>query len=65
MVKEQETLAELRRLINEQFRTLQGRLSDAHLIQCSLRAERIKQLFDAVRRSSSQPFGVSKTANSS
>ena len=58
-VKEQETLTEVRRLINEQFRTLQGRLSDADLIQCTLRAERIKQLFEAVRHSSSQPALVS------
>jgi hypothetical protein len=32
IVKEQETLVEVRRLINEQIRTLQGRLSDAGLI---------------------------------
>jgi len=36
--QEQETLADVRRLINEQFRTLQGRLSDTDLIQCTLRA---------------------------
>jgi len=52
MVKEQETLADVRRLINEQFRMLQGRLSDADLIQCTLRAERIKQLLEAVQHSS-------------
>lgn len=64
MVKKEDTLAEVRRLINEQSRSLQGRLSDADLIQCTLRAERIKQLFEAVNQSSSQPFGVSKTASS-
>jgi hypothetical protein len=47
--QEQETLADVRRLINEQFRTLQGRLSDADLIQCTLRAARIKQLLEAIR----------------
>jgi len=57
--KEQETLAEVRRLIDEQFRTLQGRLLDADLIQCTLRAERIKRLLEAVRQSSSQPALVS------
>jgi hypothetical protein len=57
--KEQETLAEVRRLIDEQFRTLQGRLQDADLIQCTLRAERIKQLLEAVRQSPSQPALVS------
>jgi hypothetical protein len=57
--KEQETLAEVRRLIDEQFRTLQGRLQDADLIQCTLRAERIKRLLEAVRQSSSQPALVS------
>jgi len=50
-----EVLADVRRLINEQFRALQGRLSDADLTQCTLRAERIKQLLEAVRHSSSQP----------
>jgi hypothetical protein len=59
MVKEQEALAEMRRLINEQSRALQGRLSDADLIQCTLRAERIKQLFEAARHSSGQPGLVS------
>jgi hypothetical protein len=57
--KEQETLAEVRRLIDEQFRALQGRLSDANLFQCTLRAELIKQLLEAVRHSSSQPALVS------
>ena len=55
MLKEQETLSELRRLINAQSRTLQGRLSDFDLIQCTLRAERIKQLLEAVLQESSQP----------
>jgi hypothetical protein len=55
MVTEQETLADVRRLINEQSRMLQGRLSDADLIQCALRAERIKQLLEAVQHSSSPP----------
>jgi hypothetical protein len=59
MVKEQETLADVRRLINEQFRMLQGRLSDADLIQCTLRAERIRQLLEAVQHSSSPPTLVS------
>jgi hypothetical protein len=53
--QEQETLADVRRLINEQFRTLQGRLSDADLIQCTLRAERIKQLLEANRLNGSVP----------
>ena len=53
--KEQETLAEVRRLIDAQFRALQGRLSEDNLIQCTLRAEQIKQLLEAVRHSSSQP----------
>jgi hypothetical protein len=44
MVKEQETLAEVQRLINEQCRALQGRLSDTDLAQCKLRDERIRQL---------------------
>ena len=55
MLNEQETLSELRRLINAQSRALQGRLSDVVLVQCTLRAERIKQLFEAVRHESSQP----------
>jgi len=59
MVKGQETLAEVRRLINEQFRSLRGRLSEADLIRCTLRAERIKQLFEAVQQSSSQSAVVS------
>ncbi len=59
MVKEQETLTEVGRLINEQSRLLQGRLSDADLIQCTLRAERINQLLESVRHSSSQPPLVS------
>jgi len=46
------TLVELCLLINDQFRMLQGRLSDADLIQCTLRAERIKQLLEAVQHSS-------------
>ena len=53
------TLVELCLLINDQFRMLQGRLSDADLIQCTLRAERIKQLLEAVQHSSSQPTLVS------
>jgi hypothetical protein len=60
MVKEQETLTEVGGLINEQSRLLQGRLSDADLIQCTLRAERINQLLlESVRHSSSQPPLVS------
>ena len=55
IVEEQETLPEVRRLINEQSRALQGRLSNTDLIQCTLRAERIKQLFEMVRHSSGQP----------
>jgi hypothetical protein len=55
MVKEQETLTEVSRLIKEQFCTLQGRLSDDDLIQCTLRAERINRLLEAVRNLSSQP----------
>jgi hypothetical protein len=55
MTNEQETLTEARRLINKQFRTLQVRLSDADLIQCTLRAERINQLLEAARNLSSQP----------
>jgi hypothetical protein len=34
---------------------LQGRLSDADLAHCTARAEQIKQLIEAARRSSSQP----------
>jgi len=48
------TLVEVGRLINEQFRMLQGRLSDADLIQCNSRAEQIKQLLEAARHSSGQ-----------
>jgi hypothetical protein len=55
MIKERETLAEVHILINEQFRMLQGRLSDADLTHCAARAEQIKQLLEAARRSSSQP----------
>ena len=47
--KEQEILAELRRLIEEQFRSLQGRLSEADSVQCARRAERIRQLFDQLK----------------
>lgn len=56
------TLAEVRRLINDQFRMLQGRLSDADLLQCNSRAERIKQLLEAARHSSSQPLLSEKSA---
>jgi hypothetical protein len=59
MIKERETLAEVLILINEQFRMLQGRLSDADLTQCTARAEQIKQLLEAARRPSSQPAVVS------
>jgi hypothetical protein len=55
MIKEREPLAEVLILINDQFRMLQGRLSDADLTQCTSRAERIKQLIEAARRPSSQP----------
>jgi len=50
------TLVELRRLINEQFRMLQGRLSDADLSRYNCRAEQIKQLLEAARHSSGQPL---------
>ncbi len=50
------TLTEVGRLIKEQFRMLQGRLSDADLIQCNSRAEQIKQLLEAARHSSGQPL---------
>lgn len=59
MVKEREIFAEVLILINEQFRMLQGRLTDADLTQCTSRAEQIKQLLEAARRSSSQPALVS------
>ncbi len=49
-------LVELRLLINDQFRMLQGRLSDADLIQCNSRSEQIKQLLEAARHSSGQPL---------
>ena len=55
MLKEQKTLSELRRLINAQSRTLEGRLSDVDLIRYTLRAERIKELFEALGHESSQP----------
>jgi len=65
MVKERETLDEVLRLINEQFRMLQGRLSDADLTQCTSRAEQIKQLIEAARHSSSKPaLSVPKIGNS-
>jgi hypothetical protein len=51
-----DTLVELRVLINDQFRMLQGRLSDADLVQCNSRAEQIKQLLDAARHPSGQPL---------
>jgi hypothetical protein len=50
------TLVELCSLINEQFRLLQGRLSDADLSLCNSRAEEIRQLLEAARHSSSQPL---------
>lgn len=59
MIKERETLAEVLILINDQFRMLEGRLSDADLTHCTARAEQIKQLIEAARRSSSQPALVS------
>jgi hypothetical protein len=55
-LKAETTLTEAGRLINEQFRVLQGRLSDADLIQCNSRAEQIKQLLEAARHSSGQPL---------
>jgi hypothetical protein len=65
MVKDREALDEVLRLINVQFRMLQGRLSDAELTQCTSRAELIKQLIEAARHSSSHPaLSVPKTANS-
>lgn len=51
-----DTLVELCVMINDQFRRLQGRLSDADLIQCNSRAEQIKQLLEAARHSSGQPL---------
>jgi hypothetical protein len=51
-----DTLVELCVLINDQFRMLQGRLSDADLIQCNSRAEQIKHLLEAARHSSGQPL---------
>jgi hypothetical protein len=51
-----DTLVELCVLINDQFRMLQGRLSDADLVQCNSRAEQIKQLLDATRHPSGQPL---------
>src|SRR5258705_12170343 len=53
------TLVELCLLINDQFRMLQGRLTDADLIQCNSRAEQIKQLLEVARHSSSQPAVLS------
>ena len=49
-------LVELCVMINDQFRMLQGRLSDADLIQCNSRAEHIKQLLEAARHLSGQPL---------
>jgi hypothetical protein len=49
-------LVELCRLINEQFRMLQGRLSDADLSRCNSRAEHIKQLLETARHSSGRPL---------
>ena len=53
------TLVELCLLINDQFRMLQGRLTDADLIKCNSRAEQIKQLLEVARHSSSQPAVLS------
>jgi hypothetical protein len=50
------TLVELCRLINAQFRMLQGRLSDADLSLCNSRAEEIRQLLKAARHLSGQPL---------
>ena len=49
-----DTLVELCVLINDQFRMLQGRLSDADLVQCNSRAEQIKQLLETARHPSGQ-----------
>jgi hypothetical protein len=51
-----DTLVELCVLINDQFRMLQGRLSDADLVQCNSRAEQIKQLLDAARHPAGEPL---------
>jgi hypothetical protein len=51
-----DTLVELCVLINDQFRMLQGRLSDADLIQCNSRAKQIKQLLEVARHPSGQPL---------
>jgi hypothetical protein len=50
------TLVELCRLINVQFRMLQGRLSDADLSLCNSRGEEIKKLLEVARHTSGQPL---------
>lgn len=50
MGEKEDLLDELYRLIEEQTKVLGRRLSDEELAKCKLRAERIEELLERIRR---------------
>jgi hypothetical protein len=66
MKGDREILAELHRLIEEQFRTLEGKLSDSAVEQYNERSRIIRDLFQQLKAAngdSRQPVDATKLAN--
>jgi hypothetical protein len=66
MKSDREILADLHRLIEEQFRTLEGKLSDAAVEQYNERSRIIRDLFQQLKAAngdSGPPIDAMKVAN--